>query len=169
MPRRPRVPLIRNDLLRYSAGFDRMIDARQEEAKVRDRWLRQYLFAVSLIVRLPGGPGYRLPRKAPYRFCPQIWDDDPRPAVAVLDILLDRLGLPEMLDEIPRTRKLSGFELPRHVRYRLNKLDAAQALESTIGCLDRLLIAPVHPHFSHHRDGCVLKPLPPRRYDFYIT
>ena len=168
MPRRRRPPLVRADMLRYSSGFDRISEALRQEADVRARWLREYLFAVSLIVRLPGGPGYSYDHKWPYLFCRNIWDGDPRSAVAVLENLLDRLGMPEMLDQIPRARSLTGFELPRHVRYRLKKLDAAKALESTIGCLDRLLIAPVHPHFARHRDGCVFNSLPAVRYDFSI-
>ena len=168
MPRRPSVPLIRDDLLRNSAGFDRMIDARREEAEVRDRWLRQYLFAVSLIVRLPGGPGYRPDFYETSRFIRQVWNSNPRPATAVLGLLLDRLGKPEILDEIPRARELSDFKLPGHVRYRLRRLDPTKTLRTTLGCLDRLLIAPVHPSFANLRDGCVLEPLPPRRYDFSI-
>lgn len=164
MAKKKSPPLVRSDLLRYASGFPLMIDAIDREMAIRRRWAAQYQFAVSLILQIPGGADYAYDRTLKAHFWRHIWAPDPRPAAAILALALEQLDAPALLRDLPRAGRLAAFPLPRDVRYRLRQQRRPQTLLTAIDCLDRLLIAPVHPQYARHRDGCVRRPLPAERY-----
>lgn len=165
MPRKKQQSMpIRSDLLRYSGGFDSMIEAVELDLAMRRRWAREYCRAVGIILQIPGGALYEYDRRVGSRFSRWIWNTDPGPAAAILAQSLEQLGVPSVLDELWRARRLAEFPLPRDVRYRLRNGADTRTLVTAIDCLDRLLVAPVLPTYARHRDGCVRKPLAPRPF-----
>lgn len=163
MNRKKQTPLIRSDLLRYSGGFEKLIEIVPREVALRGRWARQYCRAAALALRLPGGGAYAYERSTPNRFRHVIWQPDPAFAATILAQAAGQLGAGDVLGDIWRAERLAGAALSRDVRYRLRHGTDAQTLAAAIDCLDRLLIAPVLPECGRFRDGCVRRPLAPER------
>jgi hypothetical protein len=160
--------LQRDDRLYLSAGFDRLIAAVEQDFALRRRWKRQYCRGVSLVLKIPGGRDYAYDRRTSGKFVRYIWDRDPGPAAAILALTLTQLGRPGLIDKIPRARRLATHPLHRNVRYRIRRTARPQLVGVAIDCLDRLLIAPVLPGYRYHRDGCVLRPLPPKAFPRFM-
>jgi hypothetical protein len=163
-----RPPVRRDYRLYYSSGFARLSAAIEEDLALRRRWKRQYCRGVSLVLKIPGGRDYQYDRRTSGKFMRYIWDRDPGPAAAILALTLTQLGRPGLIDKIPRARKLSAHRLDRNLRYRIRRAERSQLVGVAIDCVDRLLVAPVLPECRFFRDGCVLRPLPPRAFPRFM-